>query len=134
MTSYHSPHPPLAAPPSPHPKKKMVETLQIVNELFPNFPSSIFWIMFSTWYHHYQTLLIINYFIYPLYKKWSFPLRISSVNVFKSAGKLRIWSRLLKKPLIKNFIFAQWFFHSSYILKSGYLLILHQYTQKRDDG
>ena len=42
-------------------------------------------------------------------KKWSFPLRISSVNFFSF---LRIWSHLLKKPLMENFIFlccADWF-------------------------
>ena len=39
-----------------------------------------------------------------LHKKWSLPLRIFSVNVTKSAG-LRIWSHLLKKSLIENFIF-----------------------------
>ena len=38
-----------------------------------------------------------------LHKKWSFPLRISSVNVTKSAGN---WSHLLKKPLMENFIFC----------------------------
>ena len=32
-------------------------------------------------------------------KKWSFPLKISSVNVTK-------WSHLLKKPLMENFIFC----------------------------
>ena len=38
-----------------------------------------------------------------LHKKWSFPLRISLVNV---TGKLRIWSHLLKKSLMENFIFC----------------------------
>ena len=45
-----------------------------------------------------------------LYKKWSFPLRISSVNVTKSAisfGFLWIWWHLLKKYLLENFIFLQ---------------------------
>ena len=40
-----------------------------------------------------------------LYKKWSFPLRISSVNVTKSAGNCG-WPHLLKKTLIVNFIFC----------------------------
>ena len=35
-----------------------------------------------------------------LHKKWSFPLKISSVNVTKPP----IWSHLLKKSLMKNFI------------------------------
>ena len=56
-------------------------------------------------------------------KKWSFPLRISSINVAKSAESLfslncrpkacnfitketmRIWLHLLKKSLVENFIF-----------------------------
>ena len=37
-------------------------------------------------------------------KKKRFQLRISSVNVTKSSF-LRIWSHLLKKSLIENFIF-----------------------------
>ena len=41
-----------------------------------------------------------------LHKKWSFPLRISSVNVTKSAVFLRIWSHLLKKYLMENFTFV----------------------------
>ena len=41
-----------------------------------------------------------------LHKKWSFPLRISSVNVTKFASFLRIWSHLLKKSLMGNFIFC----------------------------
>ena len=40
-----------------------------------------------------------------LHKKWCFPLRISSVNVNKKSF-LRIWSHLLKKYLIENFIFC----------------------------
>ena len=47
-------------------------------------------------------------------KKWSFPLRISSVYVTKSVGNCgpnpqeteRIWLHLLKKSLIENFIFC----------------------------
>ena len=37
---------------------------------------------------------------FTVHKKWSFPWRISSVNVTK-----RIWSHLLKKLLMENFIF-----------------------------
>ena len=43
-----------------------------------------------------------------LHKISIFPLRISSVNVTKPAGnrrKLRIWSHLVKKSLMENFIF-----------------------------
>ena len=45
----------------------------------------------------------------PLQKKRSFPLSISSVNVTKSAIVLRIWSHLLKKFLMENFIFCAMF-------------------------
>ena len=41
-----------------------------------------------------------NYVKSSLHKKWSFPLRISTVNVTKSAVLLRIWSHLLKKSLM----------------------------------
>ena len=44
--------------------------------------------------------------LFALLKKWSFPLKISSVNVTKSAG-LRIRSHILKKSLMENFIFEQ---------------------------
>ena len=48
-----------------------------------------------------------------LHKKWTFPLRTFSVNLIKSTGNcgfghiywnLRIWSHLLKKCLMKNFV------------------------------
>ena len=45
----------------------------------------------------------------PLHKKWSFPLIISPVNVTKSKGHGgfgHIWSHLLKKSLMENFIFC----------------------------
>ena len=41
-----------------------------------------------------------------LYKKLSFPLRTSSLNVTKIRRKLRIWSHLLEKSLMENFIFC----------------------------
>ena len=40
-----------------------------------------------------------------LHKKRSVPLRIPSVNVTKSTGNCGIWSHLLKKSLMENFIF-----------------------------
>ena len=46
-----------------------------------------------------------------LHKKWRFPLKISSVDVTKSAGNFRIWSHFLKTSLMENFIFGaiqQW--------------------------
>ena len=42
-----------------------------------------------------------------LYKRRSFPLRISSVNVTKSDVLWGIWSHLLKKFLMENFFFVQ---------------------------
>ena len=50
-----------------------------------------------------------------LHKKWSFPLRISSVNV-TNPRKLRIWSHLLKKSVIENFIFLWGFLAKSFTL------------------
>ena len=40
----------------------------------------------------------------PQHKKWSFPLRISSVNVLLQFSA--VWSHLLKKSLMENFIFC----------------------------
>ena len=34
----------------------------------------------------------------------SFSLRIYSLHVTRSAGKLQVWPHLVKKPLMKNFI------------------------------
>ena len=45
-------------------------------------------------------------FHYALRKKWSFPLRISSVKSLVARIFLQIWSYLLKKSLIENFIFC----------------------------
>ena len=39
-------------------------------------------------------------------KKWNFPLRISSVNMTKIRSFLRIWSHLLNKSSMENFIFC----------------------------
>ena len=36
----------------------------------------------------------------------NFPLSVSLVNATKSTENLRIWSQLLKKPLMENFIFC----------------------------
>ena len=38
--------------------------------------------------------------------KMNYPLSVSSVNATKSTENLRIWSQLLKKPLMENFIFC----------------------------
>ena len=51
-----------------------------------------------------------NSALFALYKKSSFSLRISSVDVTKSAEtgnpEIRIWSHLLKKFVMENFIFC----------------------------
>ena len=55
--------------------------------------------------------------ILTLHKKWSFPLRISSVNKCDQiCRKLRIWSHLLKKSLMENFIFGALYCKSQYFL------------------
>ena len=43
--------------------------------------------------------------IVTLHKNWSFPLKISSVNVTKSTGVHRIWLHLLKKSFMENITF-----------------------------
>ena len=65
-------------------------------------------------YHPYlvsriSTFLLVALFVknygLTLRNKKSFPLRVSSVNVAKSAGNYGSWLHLLKKSLIENFIF-----------------------------
>ena len=52
-------------------------------------------------------LLFIKLHHNALHKKWSFPLRISSVNEeMHFFTEMRISSRLLKKYLMENFIFC----------------------------
>ena len=46
-------------------------------------------------------------FLMPLHKKWSFPWRISSVNVTKSAGNCRFSRIYRKKPSWKTSYFVQ---------------------------
>ena len=59
----------------------------------------------------YSILIIYIHFLFSLHKNWSFPFRISSVNV----TKLQIGSHLLKKFSSENFIFS--FFVFSFIGK-----------------
>ena len=63
-----------------------------------------------------------------LHKKWSFPLRISSVNVTKSAVSEEIYwkSHLLKKSWMENFIFCA--MRTEYIKQSLTLTLFHQYN------
>ena len=62
-------------------------------------------------------------------KKWSFPLKILSVTVTKSAGncgKLLIRSHLLKKSLMENFIFcAVWSNNQFYFISSVTKIVSH---------
>ena len=73
----------------------------------------------------FQSILVLTHYIYieflwskndtrhittfpvsTLHKKWSFPLRISSVNVTNFFSFLRIWSHLMKKSLMEHLIFC----------------------------
>ena len=49
----------------------------------------------------------------PVHKKWSFPLRISSVNVTKFAENFEFGHIWLKKSLMENFIFCTLYIRSS---------------------
>ena len=49
---------------------------------------------------------------YSLHKKWSFPLRISSVNVTKSVVFGGFGEHIPKKSLMENFIFSSVEFHA----------------------
>ena len=53
----------------------------------------------------------------PFPKKWSFLLRISMVNMIKTAVSLRIWLHLLKKSLMQNFILCAVNVEQLHILK-----------------
>ena len=50
--------------------------------------------------------ILANYVHIPLHKKWSFPLRISSVNVIKSLVSCGFNHIYWKKSLMENFIFC----------------------------
>ena len=64
-----------------------------------------FWVRNSCFtYLYVQLITLFTSKFTALHKKWSFPFRISSVNVTKSAVSLRIWSHLLKKSIMENFI------------------------------
>ena len=64
-----------------------------------------FWLRNSCFTYLYaQFITLFTSKFTALHKKWSFPFRISSVNVTKSAVSLRIWSHLLKKSIMENFI------------------------------
>ena len=53
----------------------------------------------------------------PFPEKWSFLLRISMVNMIKTAVSLRIWLHLLKKSLMQNFILCAVNVEQLHILK-----------------
>ena len=69
--------------------------------------------------------MLIRFF--SLHKKWSFPLRISSVNVTNSAG---IWSHCIcwRNPQWKTSFFVQRFFFE--IFSRVYELICKRYTRR----
>ena len=61
----------------------------------------------------YEELYLFGTFT--LHKKWSFPLRISSVSkCHQICSLLRIWSHLLKKTLMENFVFYAVLFGNAY--------------------
>ena len=69
--------------------------------------------------------------LFSLHKKWSFPLGISSVNVTKSA-LLRIWSQLMEKFNMENFIFCAVSCENSKWLKTViFFKTLHHQKAKR---
>ena len=56
-----------------------------------------------------------------LYKKWSFPLRISSVNVTKTARKCGFGHIYWRNPLQKTSFFVQWnYFRTIFIWHNDY--------------
>ena len=66
------------------------------------------------------------HFYLKLHKNWSFPLRISSVNVTKCAVSCTVYSNLQKKFLMENFIFCAGLciFLCIFILRSSMFYIL----------
>ena len=58
---------------------------------------------------HFANFLRVSSFTeHPLHKKWSFPLRISSVNVTKSAGNCAFGHVYWRNPYWKTSFFVQW--------------------------
>ena len=60
-----------------------------------------------------------------LHKKWSFPLRISTVNVTNPQFPADIWSHLLKKSLKENFIFCAVSVHAMTTLHCNFVFTLY---------
>ena len=76
-----------------------------------------------------------------MHKKWTFPLRISLVNMNISAKKLRIYSQLLNKSLRKTSFFVYWILlvlllslasFSSKVFLASFSYTLHQSTPDTD--
>ena len=75
-----------------------------------------------------------------LHKKWSFPLRISSVNVPKSAENCRFVHNYWRNPQWKTSFFVQWivngffsstnFYKKSSFLNISFLLFLYENSVK----
>ena len=79
-----------------------------VVKFFPSFlynTSTLISYIFSNTFHHMKWSFLYVLVTLSLHKKWSFPLRMSSVN-HQIRRFLRIWSHLLNKPLMENFIFC----------------------------
>ena len=60
-----------------------------------------------------------------LHKKWSFPLRISTVNVTNPQFPADIWSHLLKKFLKENLIFCAVSVHAMTTLHCNFVFTLY---------
>ena len=59
----------------------------------------------------FSTRLTVDKFLSNLHKKWSFPIRISLINVTKFSGNCRFGHIRFRKSLMENFIFlVQWYF------------------------
>ena len=59
----------------------------------------------------FSTRLTVDKFFSNLHKKWSFPIRISLINVTKFSGNCRFGHIHFRKSLMENFIFlVQWYF------------------------
>ena len=72
-----------------------------------HFDITLSWMWICSWGAIVILSLLINLlYCFALYKNWSFPLRISLVNVARSALFFQIWSYLIKKSLMESFIFC----------------------------
>ena len=116
-----------------------------VVKLFPSFlynTSTLVSYIFSNTCHHMKSSFLCVLVTISLHKKWSFPLRMSSVN-HQIRRFLRTWSTLLNKPLMGNFIFCAVFAERPFVSSdttTNYLkpcadcaFLQHFHTRKSDE-